>query len=120
MREISAFVTDAVVAGDQSLGHCLYISGVPGTGKVCQASYCYCCYPQELFYLCDCAFQIVLMSFFQTATVLEVMQKLRKGYEEKSAHPYRFVEVNGLRLTSPEHLYTVCIACSVGGPVVGV
>jgi hypothetical protein len=34
MKEISSFVTDAVVAGDKSLGHCLYISGVPGTGKV--------------------------------------------------------------------------------------
>ncbi|KAH7405180.1 hypothetical protein KP509_15G059900 [Ceratopteris richardii] len=75
MKEISSFVTDAVVAGNGSLGHCLYISGVPGTGK--------------------------------TATVMEVMQKLRKGYEEKNAHPYRFVEINGLRLTSPEYLYTV-------------
>eukprot|EP00250_Pteridium_aquilinum_P007910 c17528_g1_i1 orf=675-3434(-) len=75
MRETSAFVTDAVVAGDGSLGHCLYISGVPGTGK--------------------------------TATVLEVMHELKKGYEEKNVHPYRFVEINGLRLTSPEHLYTV-------------
>ncbi|KAI5064911.1 hypothetical protein GOP47_0019606 [Adiantum capillus-veneris] len=75
MGEISAFVTDAVVAGNGTLGHCLYISGVPGTGK--------------------------------TATVMEVMQKLKKSYEEKNLQPYRFVEINGLRLTYPEHLYTV-------------
>lgn len=32
--EIEAFVKDAVAAGEDCLGRCLYISGVPGTGKV--------------------------------------------------------------------------------------
>lgn len=32
--EIEAFVKDAVAAGEHCLGRCLYISGVPGTGKV--------------------------------------------------------------------------------------
>lgn len=32
--EIEAFVRDAVAAGEDCLGRCLYISGVPGTGKV--------------------------------------------------------------------------------------
>jgi hypothetical protein len=33
MEEISAFVKDAI-CNDQCLGRCLYIHGVPGTGKV--------------------------------------------------------------------------------------
>lgn len=33
MEEISAFVKDAI-CNDQFLGRCLYIHGVPGTGKV--------------------------------------------------------------------------------------
>jgi hypothetical protein len=32
--EIEEFVKDAVAAGEDCLGRCLYISGVPGTGKV--------------------------------------------------------------------------------------
>jgi hypothetical protein len=33
MEEISIFVKDAI-CNDQCLGRCLYIHGVPGTGKV--------------------------------------------------------------------------------------
>jgi hypothetical protein len=32
--EIEEFVKDAVAAGEDCLGRCLYISGVPGNGKV--------------------------------------------------------------------------------------
>ncbi|KAG0609829.1 hypothetical protein M758_7G017000 [Ceratodon purpureus] len=73
--EIEAFVKDAVAAGEECLGRCLYISGVPGTGK--------------------------------TATVLEVMKGLREKVDKGELPPYRFVEINGLRLPSPEHAYTV-------------
>jgi hypothetical protein len=31
---VTAFVEEAVSAGSECLGNCLYISGVPGTGKV--------------------------------------------------------------------------------------
>ena len=37
--EIEAFVKDAVAAGEHCLGRCLYISGVPGTGKVSGPNY---------------------------------------------------------------------------------
>lgn len=73
--EIEAFLKDAVAAGEECLGRCLYISGVPGTGK--------------------------------TATVLEVMKGLRSKVDSGELPPYRFVEINGLRLPSPEHAYTV-------------
>jgi hypothetical protein len=38
MEEISIFVKDAI-CNDQCLGRCLYIHGVPGTGKV-RLSFC--------------------------------------------------------------------------------
>lgn len=45
---------------------------------------------------------------YQTATVLEVMKGLRAKVDKDELPPYRFVEINGLRLPSPEHAYTVC------------
>lgn len=39
--EIEAFVKDAVAAGEHCLGRCLYISGVPGTGKVSALNICH-------------------------------------------------------------------------------
>jgi hypothetical protein len=33
-NEIESFLKEAVAAGEHCLGRCLYISGVPGTGKV--------------------------------------------------------------------------------------
>ncbi|KAJ7557482.1 hypothetical protein O6H91_05G128300 [Diphasiastrum complanatum] len=74
-KEIRSFLDDAVAAGTQCLGRCLYISGVPGTGK--------------------------------TATVLEVLRGLHKRVEDGELQPYRFIEINGLRLISPEHTYTM-------------
>ncbi|EFJ25159.1 hypothetical protein SELMODRAFT_51018, partial [Selaginella moellendorffii] len=74
-KEIEAFVTDALKEGLENLGKCLYISGVPGTGK--------------------------------TATVLDVMRRMEKKLSSKEIQPFRFVAMNGLRLTSPEQTYTV-------------
>ncbi|CAM6118357.1 unnamed protein product [Calypogeia fissa] len=74
-KEISTFLRDSVGAGEHCLGRCLYISGVPGTGK--------------------------------TATVLEVIKELGSKVELGELPPYRFVEINGLRLPSPEHAYTI-------------
>jgi Cdc6-like AAA superfamily ATPase len=61
-------------AGDDALGGCLYVSGVPGTGK--------------------------------TATVMEVMRKLRRRAESQQLPLFQFVEINGLRLPSPYHAYS--------------
>ena len=55
-------------------GRCLYVSGVPGTGK--------------------------------TATVLETMRRLRRKAEAGQLAPFQFVEINSLRLPSPQHAYT--------------
>ncbi|KAL2557223.1 Origin of replication complex subunit 1A [Forsythia ovata] len=72
--EITAFIKGAI-CDDQCLGRCLYIHGVPGTGKT--------------------------MSF------LSVMRNLRSEVDAGSIQPYCFVEINGLKLASPENIYTV-------------
>ena len=59
-------------AGPDCLGRCLYVSGVPGTGK--------------------------------TATVLEVMRSFRSS--AGGLPPFQFVEINSLRLPTPQHAYT--------------
>ena len=42
----------------------------------------------------------------KTATVLEVMRRLRTLASEGEIPPFQFVEVNGLRLPTPHHAYT--------------
>ncbi|XP_077209975.1 origin of replication complex subunit 1-like isoform X2 [Tasmannia lanceolata] len=74
MEEITAFVKDAICE-DRCLGRCLYIHGVPGTGK--------------------------------TMSVLSVMRNLRSEVDAGSIRPYCFVEINGLKLASPENIYRV-------------
>ncbi|CAL8469764.1 g9306 [Coccomyxa elongata] len=71
--EIARFVEEAVAAGEECLGQCLYVAGVPGTGK--------------------------------TATVHEVMRQLRGRAESGELPAFRFVEINALRLPSPQHAY---------------
>ena len=56
-----------------SLFRCLYISGVPGTGK--------------------------------TATVYEVMRYLNQAQLESSLPKFKFVEINGMRLTQPHQAF---------------
>eukprot|EP01018_Ginkgo_biloba_P017104 Gb_26632 [translate_table: standard] len=82
IEEIAGFVTGALAAGNQCLGRCLYIHGVPGTGK--------------------------------TATVLTVMKNLRAKADAESIQPYRFVEINGLKLATPENLYKVLYEALTG------
>ncbi|CAM0913158.1 unnamed protein product [Alopecurus aequalis] len=74
MQEISTFVKDAI-CNDQCLGRCLYIHGVPGTGK--------------------------------TMSVLAVMRRLRSEFDSGALRPYCFIEINGLKLASPENIYKV-------------
>ncbi|KAI3951097.1 hypothetical protein MKW98_028501 [Papaver atlanticum] len=74
MEEIIEFVKGAVSNG-QCLGHCLYIHGVPGTGK--------------------------------TMSVLAAMRNLRSEVDAGRISPYCFVEINGLKLASPENIYRV-------------
>jgi len=74
MEEISTFVKDAI-CNDQCLGRCLYIHGVPGTGK--------------------------------TMSVLAVMRRLRSEFYSGTLNPYCFIEINGLKLASPENIYKV-------------
>lgn len=74
MEEITTFIKGAI-CDDQCLGRCLYIHGVPGTGK--------------------------------TMSVLAVMRSLRCEVDAGSIKPYCFVEINGLKLASPENIYSV-------------
>ncbi|KAF2538856.1 hypothetical protein F2Q68_00020575 [Brassica cretica] len=74
MEEITAFIKGSI-SDDQCLGRCMYIHGVPGTGK--------------------------------TVSVLSVMKNLKAEVEAGIVSPYCFVEINGLKLASPEKIYTV-------------
>ncbi|KAJ9097670.1 hypothetical protein QFC21_004707 [Naganishia friedmannii] len=60
---------------DDGGGGCLYIAGVPGTGK--------------------------------TATVHAVVKQLTKRAEEGEVAPFSYVEINGLKVPTPQHAYTV-------------
>ncbi|KAL6564726.1 Origin recognition complex, subunit 1 [Orobanche minor] len=74
MHEITTFIKGAV-CDEQCLGRCLYVHGVPGTGK--------------------------------TMSVLAVMSNLKSEVDAGSIRPYCFVEINGLKLASPENIYSV-------------
>ena len=69
-NDIYRFVNDALM---QESGGCMYISGVPGTGK--------------------------------TATVLEVIKQLAP-IKNKNLPKFKFIEVNGLKLTDPHQFYS--------------
>ncbi|XP_020103814.1 origin of replication complex subunit 1-like isoform X1 [Ananas comosus] len=72
MEEITAFIKGAI-CDDHCLGRCLYIHGVPGTGK--------------------------------TMCVLTVMRNLKAEVDNGTMRPYCFIEINGLKLASPENIY---------------
>ncbi|KAG5566270.1 hypothetical protein RHGRI_002016 [Rhododendron griersonianum] len=74
VEEITAFIKGAI-CDDQCLRRCLYIHGVPGTGK--------------------------------TMSVLTVMKSLKSEVDAGHIKPYCFVEINGLKLASPDNIYRV-------------
>ena len=57
-----------------NVSSCMYVSGVPGTGK--------------------------------TATIHEVAENLKAEAAEGNLPHFNFVEVNGMRLTNPCHVYS--------------
>ncbi|CAA6667334.1 unnamed protein product [Spirodela intermedia] len=63
------------ISEENCLGRCLYIHGVPGTGK--------------------------------TMTVHTVMRNLRSEVDSGLLGPYCLVEINGLKLSTPETIYRV-------------
>ncbi|XP_068637543.1 origin of replication complex subunit 1B-like isoform X2 [Aristolochia californica] len=81
MEEITSFIKGALCE-DQCLGRCLYIHGVPGTGK--------------------------------TMSALAVMRYLRSEIDAGSIRPFCFVEINGLKLASPENIYRVLYEALTG------
>ncbi|CAM8974039.1 unnamed protein product [Rhodiola kirilowii] len=68
------------ICDDQCLGRCLYIHGVPGTGKL-----------------------LNIWSLCQTV-----------DDEGGSINPYNFVEINGLKLATPENIYRVIYEALTG------
>lgn len=48
----------------------------------------------------------------QTMSVLAVMRSLRCEVDAGSIKPYCFVEINGLKLASPENIYSVSMKCN--------
>ncbi|XP_030453604.1 origin of replication complex subunit 1B-like [Syzygium oleosum] len=81
VEEITAFIKGAICE-DQCLGRCLYIHGVPGTGK--------------------------------TMTVLAVLRNMRSEVDAGRIRPYCFVDINGLKLASPENIYKVIYEALTG------
>lgn len=63
-------------------GGCMYISGVPGTGK--------------------------------TATVHDVLRVLQESVEGGYTQPFKFIEVNGMKLTSPAQCYSHILRALTG------
>ncbi|WRT68394.1 uncharacterized protein IL334_005370 [Kwoniella shivajii] len=70
--DVLSRVEDGVESGG---GGCLYIAGVPGTGK--------------------------------TATVHAVVKELKRKAEDGELQPFSYVEINGLKIPSPQHAYVV-------------
>lgn len=70
-QNIYNFIEDKI---KHNTGGCLYISGVPGTGK--------------------------------TATTHEVISALRDDVENGSLRKFKFVDVNGMRMTTPKQVYS--------------
>eukprot|EP00106_Octopus_bimaculoides_P018823 XP_014786265.1 PREDICTED: origin recognition complex subunit 1-like isoform X2 [Octopus bimaculoides] len=68
--DIYSFVEGKILDGT---GGCMYISGVPGTGK--------------------------------TATVQEVIRNLREASEAGDIGMFRYIELNGMKLTEPHQAY---------------
>ncbi|WVO13435.1 hypothetical protein L204_101051 [Cryptococcus depauperatus] len=70
--DVLSKVEDGVESGG---GGCLYIAGVPGTGK--------------------------------TATVHAVVKELKRKAEDGELPPFSYIEINGLKIPTPQHAYTV-------------
>lgn len=79
---ITRFVETAVTSDGQEMGQCLYIYGVPGTGK--------------------------------TATVMDIMRSMRRRASAGELPRFQFVEINGLRLSTPQHAYTALYEAMTG------
>ncbi|KAM4739739.1 origin recognition complex subunit 1 isoform 3-T3 [Anableps anableps] len=69
-QDIYSFVEGKILDG---MGGCMYISGVPGTGK--------------------------------TATVHEVMRCLQHAADVDEIPAFRFIEINGMKMTDPHQAY---------------
>ncbi|XP_017335281.1 origin recognition complex subunit 1 isoform X1 [Ictalurus punctatus] len=69
-QDIYNFVESKIMDGT---GGCMYISGVPGTGK--------------------------------TATVQEVIRSLQQAAEQEEIPPFRFIDINGMKMTDPHQAY---------------
>jgi origin recognition complex subunit 1 len=71
---LDAFIRGAAADGASTAERCLYVYGVPGTGK--------------------------------TAAVLDAVKRASEAAAAGDGRPFRFVEINALRLPSPRHAYT--------------
>ena len=74
-REVEFYTICDFVKGQLSTGNggCMFVSGVPGTGK--------------------------------TATIRAVARTLQAERDAGEVVPFQFIELNGMALTSPQHVY---------------
>ncbi|KAG8436901.1 hypothetical protein GDO86_007840 [Hymenochirus boettgeri] len=78
-QDVYNFVESKLLDGT---GGCMYISGVPGTGK--------------------------------TATVHEVIRSLQQTVEEEGLPPFKYIEINGMKLTDPHQAYVQILKLLTG------
>lgn len=91
--DIEEFMRKALVKNSSrnKAGKCLYICGIPGTGK--------------------------------TASVMEVVRDLARESRPKTGKRFHFIEINGLQLPSPMHVYSQLYEALTGetvGPAAGI
>lgn len=54
--------------------------------------------------------KVLYLIKLQTMSVLSVMKNIRSEVDAGSINPYCFVEINGLKLASPENIYKVLLS----------
>ena len=91
-QNIFNFIEDKL---NHNTGGCLYISGVPGTGKGDDLG------SQNLGTIKCCKNNYS----GKTATTQEVIAAIRKEVEEENLPKFKYVELNGMRMTRPKQAY---------------
>ena len=91
-QNIFNFIEDKL---KHNTGGCLYISGVPGTGKGDALG------SKNLGTIKCCKNNYS----GKTATTKEVIAAIRKGVEEENLPKFKYVELNGMRMTRPKQAY---------------
>ena len=115
-------------AGGEDVGQCLYVYGVPGTGKTatvgspvslpatccCSQLVSICCTKQRLTSNKISTVHTPRCSIMRNCLqVMDVMRDMRRRSTAGELPRFQFVEINGLRLPTPKHAYTALYEVSI-------